>query len=75
MRQKFTESQIDDLIRLKWGRLVDDASGPTLTSNAALAKVFRVSTSKIRELYMSRFNEIRRGRLTFVERLRLPPKN
>ena len=55
MPKKLTESQVDDLIKLKWGHPVDNPSGPTLTSNAALAKVFGVSESKIRALYMARF--------------------
>ena len=43
MRKVFTEGQIDDIIKLKWGRLVEDAARPTFTSNAALRKVFGVS--------------------------------
>ena len=34
---------VDDLVKLKWGKLVSDATGPTLTSNAALGKIFKVS--------------------------------
>ena len=41
--KEFTEKMVDDLITLKWGRLVTDATGPTLTSNAALGKIFKVS--------------------------------
>ena len=53
--KEFTEEQVDAIIRLKWGRLVQQADGPTLTSNAALGKVFGVSATKIRSLYMARF--------------------
>ena len=70
----FSEAQVSDLIKLKWGQLVDDASGPTLTSDAALAKVFKVSGSTVRRLYTARFEELRRKQLPFVERLRLPHK-
>ena len=55
MRRTFTEDQIDDIIKLKWGRLVEDAAGPTFTSDAALGKVFGVSATKIRDLYKTRF--------------------
>ena len=43
--KEFTEEQVDAIIRLKWGRLVQQADGPTLTSNAALGKVFGVSAT------------------------------
>ena len=49
----FTEEQVDTIIKLKWGSLVSDASGSTLTSNSALGKVFKVSAEKIRQLYMT----------------------
>ena len=48
-----TEEQVDAIVKLKWGGLVTDASGPTLTSNAALGKIFKVSPTKIRQLYMT----------------------
>ena len=53
--KEFTEQQVDDLIKLKWGRLVSNARGPTFTSNAALGKVFGVSATRVRQLYMERF--------------------
>ena len=56
--KQFTEEQIDTIIRLKWGQLVTEGSGPTFTSNAALGKVFKVSSSTIRRLYIGRFEKI-----------------
>ena len=58
--KEFTESQVDDIIKLKWGKLVTDAFGPTYTSNSALGKIFKVSGTKIRQLYIERFEEHRR---------------
>ena len=65
--KQFTEEQVDAIIRLKWGRLVQQADGPTLTSNAALGKVFGVSGQKIRQLYMARFLKAKRQSLPFLE--------
>ena len=49
MKKVLTEQQVDDLLKLKWGSVVTEASGPTLTSNKALAKVFGVKESQIKE--------------------------
>ena len=57
--KQFTEEQIDTIIKLKWGRLVTEASGPTYTSNAVLGKIFKVSHGKIRQLYLSRFSKVK----------------
>ena len=54
----FTDSMIDDLIKLKFGKLVDEPGHTQYVSNAVLGKVFGVSASQIRKLYMSRFEEI-----------------
>ena len=58
--KELPQNQIDDIIKLKWGHLASDATGPTYTSNAALSKVFNISASKVRQLYMERFEEFRR---------------
>ena len=65
----FTEQQIDDMIKLRYGRLVDGAHHPTLTSNAAIGKVFKVSGTKIRQLYMGRFEKLRRLNEPLLRRL------
>ena len=51
--KEFTEEQVDAIIKLKWGRLVTEPSGPTYAGNAALGKLFKVSHGKIRQLYMA----------------------
>ena len=73
--KELTKEKVDDIIKLKWGSLVTDPHGPTFTSDAALGKVFRVSASKIRQLYKERFEEFRRKGLSLMERLRLPARN
>ena len=39
----FTDQQVDDMIKLRFGRVVDDPSCPTLTSYKAIGQVFGVS--------------------------------
>ena len=73
MGKTLSESQIDDVIKLKWGSSVDNASASTYTSNRALAKAFKVSADHIRKSYMRRFRQIQQDKLPLIERLRLPP--
>ena len=47
MVRHFTEQQVDDLIKLKFGRLVTSADNVQYVSNATLGEVFGVSASKI----------------------------
>ena len=49
---------IDDLIKLKFGKLVDEPGCTSYVSNPVLGKVFGVSASQIRRLYLSRFEDI-----------------
>ena len=55
MVKSFSEQQIDDLIKLKFGKLVTHADHVQYASNATLAKIFGVSAAKIRQLYQQRF--------------------
>ena len=58
MVKSFTEQQVDDLIKFKFGRLVESAYHVQYASNATLAKIFGVSAAKIRQVYMQRFQDI-----------------
>ena len=55
MVKNFTEEQINDIIKLKFGRLVDSAQHVQYASNSTLGKIFGVSANKIRQLYTARF--------------------
>ena len=56
--KQFTEAQVDDLIKLRYGRLVTSADHTAYASNAALGKIFGISGSQVRRLYMARFQSI-----------------
>ena len=49
----FTETQIDDLIKLKFGKIVTEAGHPAFVSNSTLGKIFGVSEKQIRSIYKS----------------------
>ena len=58
MVKKLTDSQVDDMIKLKYGRLVTSADHTAYLSNAALGKIFGISGSQVRRLYIARFQSI-----------------
>ena len=58
MVKKLKDSQVDDLIKLKYGRLVTSADHTAYVSNAALGKIFGISGSQVRRLYIARFYSI-----------------
>ena len=58
MVKQFTEQQVDDLIKLKFGRLVTSAKNVQYVSNATLGKIFGISASKVRQLYANRFKTL-----------------
>ena len=65
----FTEQQVTDIIKLKFGSNVEHAGHPAFTSNKALGKVFGVSATRIRELYMARFKAVAAKKQPLLQRL------
>ena len=53
--KEFTANQVDDIIKLKFGQLVTSKHNKSYISNRVLGKIFGVSGSKIRQLYLARF--------------------
>ena len=67
--KQFTDKQIQDIIKLKFGRLVTSNKNKQYASNATLSKIFGVSATRVRQLYMDRFQAIADEQLPFLERL------
>ena len=55
MVKQLSEKQVDDIIKMKYGSLVTSTQHIQYVSNATLGKIFGFSATKIRELYMARF--------------------
>ena len=53
--KEFTEQQIDDIIKLKFGTLASTAPSTAYVSDRVLGRIFKASGSKIRQLYTQRF--------------------
>ena len=54
-----SEQQVDDLIKLKFGRLVETSGHTSYVSNRILGKIFKMSNEQIRQIYLRRFQKIR----------------
>ena len=70
----YTEDQIDTIIKLRYGKLVDNPNHVAFVSLKKLGKIFGCSYNHIRSLYMRRFEKIRLSKLPLLERLRQASK-
>ena len=68
--KEFTEQQVDDIIKLKFGELAESLQRKSYVSDRLLGKPYKVSASKIRQLYMARFTAIKAKQMPLPERLR-----
>ena len=54
----FSEAQVDDLLKLKFGSLVTERGHRSYVSNQMLGQLFKVSATQIRRIYLDRFEAI-----------------
>ena len=69
-KKEFTAEQVDAMIRLKFGQLVVSNFNTAYTTDAKLAKLFKVSATKIRSLMQARFAKLREEKVTSAPRRR-----
>ena len=67
--KEFSEQQVDDIIKLKFGKLVTEPGHKQYVANRILGQIFGVSASRIRRLYLARFEKVRAHNLPLLERL------
>ena len=67
--KEFSDQQVDDILRLKYGRLVSEANHAAYATNATLGKIFKVSGGKIRQLCQERFEKARQKSLPLQEQM------
>ena len=53
----FTEQQVDDLLKLKHGKIVTESGQSAFVSNAVLGKIFGCSRGHIRYICNARFEK------------------
>ena len=52
MVKLYSDKEIDAMIKMKFGRLVTNQFHTAYVSNRILGKLFKCSSTKVRELYM-----------------------
>ena len=65
----FTKQLIDDIIKLKFGQLVESKNHRSYVANWVIGKIFKVSGQKISDLYMTRLAEIKKKKQPLMEKL------
>ena len=69
--KEFSDKQVDDLLKLKFGSIVTEHGHTSYVSDQVLGKLFGVSGTKIRSLYLQRFEKVRVKNLSLFSKLRL----
>ena len=72
--RSLTESQVDDLIKIKFGQLVTAPGHTAYVSNKVLAKIFQISEHSISNLIRARYERHRRMNMSFLQQLKPPEK-
>ena len=68
LRKKFfTDKQIDDLLKLKYGKIVTEPGHTAYVSNAILGKIFGCSNTHIRYICNARFEKNRIKKLPLLQ--------
>ena len=68
--KRLTEEQVDDLLKLKFGKVVTEPGHTAYVSNAVLAKIFEVPTPTIAWLQQVRFEQHRQKNLPLMQKLK-----
>ena len=55
--KEISEAVVDDILRLKYGKVVEDGNHTAYATNATLGKIFKVSSSRIQKLCSQRFEK------------------
>ena len=72
--KSLTESQVDDLIKIKFGQLVTAPGHTAYVSNKVLAKIFQISEHSISNIIRARYERHRRKNMSFLQQLKPPEK-
>jgi hypothetical protein len=73
--KQITEQMIDDILKLKFGKVVEESGHRAFVSNKTLSKIFKMSEHKIAGLCRVRFAQQRYKKLPLMQKLRQPEKS
>ena len=66
----FTKDQVNDMIKLRFGGLVNSLEAKSYTSYGKLGKVFGCSGQHVRRLIVAKFEEQRMAQLPLIEQMK-----
>ena len=70
-----SEKIIDDIMKLKFGKVIDQPGHSAFVSNKTLGKIFNMSEHMIANLLRVRFAKERVNKLSFLQKLKPIVKN
>ena len=78
--KEYSQLQVEAIVKMKFGRMVNTQFHTSYVSNAILGRLFKCSASKVRQLYMDYFAELRKKQRPLMEILQqaqseVPRKN
>ena len=73
--KQISEQIIDDIMKLKFGKVIDQPGHTAFVSNKTLGKIFNMSEHKIASLLRVRFAKERVNKLSFLQKLKPLVKN
>ena len=68
--KKLSEEQVDDILKLKFGRIVEETGHRAYVSNRTLGKIFQMSEHRIAGLIRVRFAQQSYKKLPLMQKLR-----
>ena len=68
--KRLTEAQIDDLLKLKFGKIVTEPGHTAYVSNVVLGKIFGIPAGTVAWLQQVRFEQHRQKNMPLLEKLK-----
>ena len=68
--KNFTEEQVDTMIKLRYGALVDNYDAPSHVPFWKLGKIFKCSGTLVRRMIQTKFKAVERKKLPLIEQMK-----
>ena len=65
----YTPEQVNDMIKLRYGCMVDNINVKSYTSFVAIGKVFACSDMHVRNLILKKFDQDKQNQLPLIEQM------
>ena len=66
----FTPEQVDDMIKLRYGSMVDHIDAKSYTSYVAIGKIFGCSNEHVKQLMLKKFEQDKLKQLPLIDQMR-----